>query len=505
MNLINIFNFYIYIKNKIKINTRSNRFVLIEVFEQTPSLISYLFFFISLNKKNNLKPILFKPTNANIFRNRIKEFIPLSIINLYKLFFRSKKIIYPNTNNIKLDKKSVKILDSIKTKKDLINLKINNIWVGDLFYDNYLRSNNLITIDITSQIFKKEISKYIVLFLFWEKYFNLKKVSALIISHSVYLIGLPARIAINKNIKVYLVRSSDVVALSKKYIHAYDGYKDYPKIFSKINKKDQVQGLKIAKEELYKRLLGKSDKLTKTNQPNKISPFSSELKIEKNKNKNKNRKIKILVATHDFNDAIHIYGKNLFTDFYEWLEYLGNFSINQDYEWLIKFHPANFDGNYDKAKNIIQKYKKFKIIDKFSTHNYLIKQGIDCVLTVYGSIAHEYPLMNIPVINAGNNPHYGYDFCLHPRTVKEYEYYLKNIKNIKIKRNFPKKIFEFYFMNFLTDYSPLKSLSFFYGLRKQHQIFSYFFNKKINLNEEKIIDVYTKFIKSKKRKLDTLK
>ena len=34
-----------------------------------------------------------------------------------------------------------------------------------------------------------------------------------------YLIGLPARIAVHNKIKAYLVRASDVVMLSKKYLH----------------------------------------------------------------------------------------------------------------------------------------------------------------------------------------------------------------------------------------------------------------------------------------------
>ena len=65
--------------------------------------------------------------------------------------------------------------------------------------------------------------------------------------------------------------------LSKKYLHAYDGYKEYPKLFKKINKKKRVKALKLSQKEIEKRFSGKSDKLTEKNQPNEISPFSKKI------------------------------------------------------------------------------------------------------------------------------------------------------------------------------------------------------------------------------------
>jgi hypothetical protein len=499
VNLINIFKFYKYIRNLVQTLDRPKSHVLIEVFEQTPSLISFLFFFISLNSRKNLKPILYKPTNDNYYKDRIKEFLPLSISNLFKVFFKCKTILYPKTEK-KNSKKINKILKKIKSKKDLINLKIDNIWVGDLFYDNFLRKNDLITIDTSTEAFKKEIKNYVQLFFYWDNYFKTNKINAIIFSHSVYLIGLPARIAIHRKIRSYLVRSSDVVMISKKYLHAYDGYNEYPNLFKQLNTKRKAKALRLSEKEIRKRLSGQSDKLTKKNQPNEISPFSKKIIDRNNKNK-RNKKIRILVATHDFNDAVHVYGKNLFCDFHDWLIYLGEFSLKKNFEWLIKFHPADYDGNLSKAKEIMSKYKNFTLLEKNTTHNELIENGIDCVLTVYGSIGHEYPLMNIPVINAGNNPHVGYNFNYNPKTIGQYLKYLNKIKKIKVNKNAKKKILEFYYINFLIDYSPLDDLTSFYALKDQKKIFDYLINKQIHKKEKKIISSYDNFIKSKKRKL----
>ena len=64
-----------------------------------------------------------------------------------------------------------------------------------------------------------------------------------------------------------------------------------------------------------------------------------------------------------------------------------------------------------------------------------------------------------------------------------------------------KKILEFYYINFLIDYSPLDDLTSFYALRDQKKIFDYLINKQIHKKEKKIISSYNNFIKSKKRKL----
>ena len=67
-----------------------------------------------------------------------------------------------------------------------------------------------------------------------------------------------------------------------------------------------------------------------------------------------------------------------------------------------------------------------------------------------------------------------------------------------------KKIFEFYYINFLTDKNPLDGLSVFYTSNKPYQIFDYLINNQIQKKEEKIIGTYSNFIKSKNRKLSIL-
>ena len=76
-----------------------------------------------------------------------------------------------------------------------------------------------------------------------------------------------------------------------------------------------------------------------------------------------NKKKKILIAVHCFLDNPHPYGINsLFEDFYEWLEFLGKFSKQTDYEWYIKTHP-DFKPQTQKIINsFISKYENFKLL-----------------------------------------------------------------------------------------------------------------------------------------------
>ena len=65
-------------------------------------------------------------------------------------------------------------------------------------------------------------------------------------------------------------------------------------------------------------------------------------------------------------------------------------------------------------------------------HNQLIKEGVDYVLTVNGSIGGEYPFFGVNVINASkNHTQENYNFTITPKNKKEYLYRLKNLKKPK--------------------------------------------------------------------------
>ena len=76
-----------------------------------------------------------------------------------------------------------------------------------------------------------------------------------------------------------------------------------------------------------------------------------------------------------------------------------------NYEWYIKTHP-DFKKTHTIIKKFLNKYNHLKFIPSDTSHHQLINEGINCVLTVHGTISWEYAYFKIPVIaSSQNNPH----------------------------------------------------------------------------------------------------
>ena len=228
---------------------------------------------------------------------------------------------------------------------------------------------------------------------------------------------------------------------------AYKEYESFPKLFSKLSSKKKLYGLKNAKKRLDLRFRGK------IGVDMSYSKKSAYNKLSKKRLLKENNKTKILIATHCFYDSPHTYGNNLFPDFYEWLDFLGKMTNKTDYDWYIKTHPDYIPGTMEIIDKFVKRYPKFNLLPAESSHNQLLKEGIDTVFTVYGTIGCEYPLFNKLVINASmNNPHIAYKFNLHCKSVKDYEIAIKKlpklIKKFSINKN---KVYEYYYMQNLHD------------------------------------------------------
>ena len=185
------------------------------------------------------------------------------------------------------------------------------------------------------------------------------------------------------------------------------------------------------------------------------------------------------------------------------LIFLGKMTLKTDYDWYVKTHPDFLL----ETKNIIEdfknKYPKFNLLPSNSSHNQIVKEGIDAVLTVYGTIGCEYPLYNKLVINASiNNPHIAYDFNHHCWSIKDYEKSIKIIPELIKKMNIDKKkVYEYYFMQNIYK----KKNSFFQNINRKTSRDNEFEQATKMINqirntknlEEKIKVTIRKFIHSK--------
>ena len=371
--------------------------------------------------------------------------------------FGSKKVIRPSIDKTRLKKEtklSKFIFSKIKTKKDILKIKVDNILIGDLIFDTYLKSNQVASVNIKDEKFYTMLKDFIHLFFYWKNFFNKNPIHSIVGVHSVYSYGIPLRIAISENVNAYTVNSRELNKITNKNLFPSTNFSEFPKRFKLINKELKITGLKKAKKILLRRVSGKAG--VSNHLISNISSFHS--KKQKRIIK-KTKRIKVLICTRNVFDATHVYGKLLFTDNSDWLNFLGKISNRTNYDWYLKTH-INLDGKFKLYQpnsnkiifSILKKYKNIKILPNNYSHKQIISEKVDFVLTQHGSVGFEYPLFKIPVINSSyNNPQVGYKFNLNPKNIYEYERLLLNLKKIKQKKFKidKKKIYEFYFMRYL--------------------------------------------------------
>ena len=133
------------------------------------------------------------------------------------------------------------------------------------------------------------------------------------------------------------------------------------------------------------------------------------------------------------------------------MEFLGGISNRTDYEWHVKTHPDSLPGNLPVIQELLEKYPNLSLVSQDVSHHQLIDEGIDFVLTVYGTIGFEYAALGKNVINASLcNPHVAYNFNIHPKSVEEYEKILLSLPDQRIDID-ESEIYEYYFMRNINN------------------------------------------------------
>jgi hypothetical protein len=409
--------------------------ILLEASKTASSIISFSYLANLLAKKHGAKIKAYvvkdKKTKTTIYESFNAEVFYFSlsgsqVLEVEKLFNE----IYPN----------------IKTKRDVEDLKVKGVWIGDLLYDSHLRDWLVPTVDIKDWRFQKSLKGALGYYIYWRDYLDLHNVKAVIVSHCVYYqYAVVLRLAIQSGIPGYQINATHAHRLNNENLRAYTEFFDFPARFRKLTSQEQRAGLEEAKRRIERRLAG---------EVGVDMHYSSQSAFVRKENKRVLRespRIKVLIAVHCFFDAPHPYGKNLFPDLYEWMTFLGQISEKTDYDWYLKTHPDYLPENTPILEQFLNKYRKLTKIDHQTSHLRLADDGLDFVLTVYGTVGFEYAVLGVPVINASTcNPHIGYKFNIHPRTVDEYEKILLNLHNQKLDIDV-NQVYEYYYMRFINN------------------------------------------------------
>lgn len=382
-------------------------------------------------------------------QNNIKTWIENQKVNkIYRSFNVADFIYYtPTLSQLqKVEQLYQTIFPHLKTKKDIEDLRVENIWIGDLLYDSHCMNYQVPTVDLADDRFSVSLKNAIASYIFWRDYLNTHNVQSIVVSHTVYVqSGIITRLAVNRDIPVFQVNATHLHYLTKKNLWAYNEFFYYPEQFRELPEEERQNGLQAARERIQKRFSGE------VGVDMHYSKKSAYGKPKRERILKKSNKTKILVATHCFFDNPHPYGVNLFPDFYEWLYFLGEISKVTDYEWYIKTHPDFLPGNIPIIQEFIRRYPQFSQIPSETSHLQLKEEGIDFGLSVYGTIGFEYAALGIPVINASLcNPRIRYNFNIHPQTIEEYKQILLDLPNQKLEIDI-NEVYEYYFMAFVHN------------------------------------------------------
>ncbi len=524
MNLKNFFYRIKYIlHNKKLFKNRvinSDNKILIEFNAYATSHIPLSYFSNILSKKENAKIVaiyndflITRDLDLN-FLDKLKwRAGSLFKINYFGIYnsFDTKEFLIPIID-LTLEKKARVIYKNLKkkllNKSDILKIKINNVHVGDLIYDTYLKRYKKKTIELNKD-FYIFFKNFIKLFCYWENYITLNSIKSVVGHHAVYSYSIPLRIAINKDIPTYAINCMEVFRLNKqRYIKNLD-HLDYKKKFNQLSKSIQKKFLNEAKLKIYNRIKGKVSS-------NEGMDYVTRSSLQNNNDNErvlpKNNKIKILITTHDFFDAVHAFGDLIFPDFYEWILFMAKKSKNSKYEWYIKTHPSysgkiaiNQRISAQIVNDIIKDYPSLKLLPNNISHKKLISEGINCVITCFGNVAIEYPNFNIPVITCAlKNPYVAFNFNIHAKSKTNFNKILNHLDKTKFKIK-KKEIYAYYAMkvinqnrNFIIENHD-KMIKFVGGYDGQFtpKLYNYWLEK-FNQNKHlKLIKKIEKFIESK--------
>lgn len=379
------------------------------------------------------------------------------ILRFFFRFFRKFSRIHKLYNSFGADfafgqkkfTKSKKILNKIKfkSKTELLNFQIENIRIGDLIYDAYLRTYSLPTVDLSDKRLYQMVLNALDVYFSCKDYLDNHEVKKIVLSHAVYInYGILARIALHRKIDVYNIVWERVFhKLSIDHVLPTLRHYLYSEIFDKLTSSEKEHARNDARLILNSRLQGNIDRGIAYM---KQSPYSKTNNLKSIFRNNGNPKVVLML--HCFYDAPHIYRNMLFEDFYEWLDFTLSIVDQTNLDFVVKPHPNGKPYNDDIIREFQNRYPKIKFIDKNTSNNQLISEKLSAILSVYGSIAHEFAYLGVPVLLVGDNPTSAYDFCYEAKSKKEYEYLLKNINELKSKLDLNQSnIEEFFYMHYL--------------------------------------------------------
>jgi len=424
-----------------KIQIRGQQSIYVESLQTPMSNVALSIFLPTLSRYLKSPIISYKFAHlkwySRLTQKLIHYFSPLYAIGARKIDL----FVLRNNGRSEYEKEFGELL----TKRELLNYTYRGIHIGDLIYDSYLNECHKPTVDFSDLNLYLIFSDCCAIVDKWIANIEKKKISAVVVGHAVYKNGIPARVCLNYGLPAYQVNLSSIYSLTPSRPLAHFDFLDFPELFSKLSDEMQKKALKIARQRLEKRLSGDPA-------PELIYlPVSAHGKITGDEPRllKETNNFKVLIATHDFYDSPHCNAETLYEDFYTWLEAIGEIAEKTSFDWYIKNHPYLRGDGEAIVSGLIDRFPKITILPPETSHQQLVREGINAVLTVYGTIGSEYAYRGLKVVNAcEQNPHSAYNFNFNPKSISEFENTIKNLDTAPIQID-NKEIEEYFYMAYL--------------------------------------------------------
>ncbi len=307
---------------------------------------------------------------------------------------------------------------ALKTLDDLAQLTVRGILIGDLIIDSYIRFkpapalvlDDLYLLVIIRQSLK-DIGKA-------ARYFRRHRPALLLTSYATYIQhGIPARVAVQQGIPVRAFSNLQdfVTEITRDNLSNTRDGKNYKRDFSTLS--DTMSRLTAAERQLNDRLNGRVDAATsymKTSAYGRTSGKECDVGGMP------------VIFLHDFYDSVHLYRWICFHDFWSWACFTIDTLQAAQISFAVKPHPNQIADSSEVMNRLSKKYQGLNVIPADVTNDQLIRSGMACAVTVYGTVASEMAFMGIPTISCGDNPHVSFEFCHTARTREDYAKLLRN-------------------------------------------------------------------------------
>lgn len=332
---------------------------------------------------------------------------------------------------------------SLTCKDDLISLRRDDIPIGDLVNDAFLRFKPAPEVNL------KDIYLLVII---WQAYRDVSRAKAYfkrvkpklyLTSYTTYIQhGITTRVALMFGVQV--LSFGNYQEFTKKlsqgdWFHTKNT-DSYFRDFSELT--DLESKIATSGAALEARILGGIDNATSYMKQSAYINIGESVP---------NVKDATVIFLHDFYDSPHVYPDMVFPDFWEWICFTIETLTNANINFFIKPHPNQINLSDNVLIELKQRYPSIALISSKITNRQLVDAGIACAVTVYGTVAHEMAYMGVPTIASARHPHISFYFCETAKNKMEYAELLKKSDQLNFDKNEMKRqSLIFYYMHNLN-------------------------------------------------------